>query len=251
MIFKNWINRTFGSTGALTGDGIPYDGSDSLTAKIDQVEGDINVKASQVEVDAGTDDTKFVTPLTLEGKPRVTGSDVLLAVDLTNGGANDLNYVEFQHELAWDSYDHLYVEVEGASLSGTNRNIGFVAYANATPTTFLQFVGGTDEAWTPCNSNLTESEIFDMGCRVRAIGVAKGWREDYFYSDTENRAHGAEGLGSQYDYSGGNYGNPVSVTLWQGWPTGSNTWLNHSFRLQLESGATFDAGTVTLKGIKI
>ena len=73
MIFKNWINTVFGSTGALTGSDIPYDGADSLTDKIDQVEGDIKTKASQAEVDAGTDDTKFVTSLTLENKPVVGG----------------------------------------------------------------------------------------------------------------------------------------------------------------------------------
>jgi len=75
MIFKNWINTVFGSTGALTGSDIPYDGADSLTDKIDAVEIVANqhsVKASQVEVDAGTDDTKFVTPLTLETKPLAT-----------------------------------------------------------------------------------------------------------------------------------------------------------------------------------
>ena len=70
MIFKNWINTVFGTSGALTGDEIPYDGSTSLTTKIDA---NAVTKASQGEVDAGTDDTKFVTPLTLEGKPKDIG----------------------------------------------------------------------------------------------------------------------------------------------------------------------------------
>lgn len=39
MIFKNWINRTFGSTGALTGADIPYDGTKSLTEKINEAGG--------------------------------------------------------------------------------------------------------------------------------------------------------------------------------------------------------------------
>lgn len=66
MIFKNWINTVFGTSGALTGDEIPYDGSTSVNQKIDA---NAVTKASQGEVDAGTDDTKFVTPLTLENKP--------------------------------------------------------------------------------------------------------------------------------------------------------------------------------------
>ena len=65
MIFKNWINTVFGTSGALTGDEIPYDGSTSVNQKIDAT---AVTKASQGEVDAGTDDTKFVTPLTLENK---------------------------------------------------------------------------------------------------------------------------------------------------------------------------------------
>ena len=66
MIRINWINRLFGSTGALTGDEIPYDGTDSLTAKIDAV---TVTKASQAEVDAGVEDTKFVTPAKLKASP--------------------------------------------------------------------------------------------------------------------------------------------------------------------------------------
>jgi len=66
MIFKNWINRTFGSTGALTGSDIPYDGSNSVSEQIDDI---TNTRATQAEVDAGTNPNKFVTPLTLETKP--------------------------------------------------------------------------------------------------------------------------------------------------------------------------------------
>ena len=65
MIFKNWINRTFGTTGALTGSDIPYDGVNSLSEQIDD---NVIEIASQAEVDAGTVTDKIVTPETLANK---------------------------------------------------------------------------------------------------------------------------------------------------------------------------------------
>jgi len=85
MIFKNWINRTFGSTGALTGSDIPYDESNSVSEQIDDI---TNTRATQAEVDAGTNPNKFVTPLTLETKPKDIGELKVHAFILfsANGG---------------------------------------------------------------------------------------------------------------------------------------------------------------------
>ena len=248
MIFKNWINTVFGTSGALTGDEIPYDGSNSVNQKIDA---NAVTKASQGEVDAGTDDTKFVTPLTLASKPVTSGSDLLTTVDLTNGGANDLSSYALPHQASWDDYDELLIEVKGLSLlnaGGVNGNTGFVAYANGTPSTYLQFVGTTREAWAIHSGSLDDAEVVDFGCTIQAKGLTKGWSEMYLNSSTTDRAHGAEGLGYSLDYNGGTYSNVNGIGNWLGWPTGGDTWSGHTIQLQLETGTTFDAGTLTVKG---
>lgn len=248
MIFKNWINTVFGTSGALTGDEIPYDGSTSINEKIDA---NAVTKASQGEVDAGTDDTKFVTPLTLENKPTPSGSDLLTTIDMTNGGANDLNSIALPHQSSWDDYDELLIEVKGMSLlnaGGINGNTGFVAYANGTPSTYLQLVGTSKEAWSIHDGSIDDSETVDFGCTVQARGVTKGWNDVYFNSDTTDRGHGAEGRGLVLDYAGGALSNITTVGSWMGWDTGGDTWSGHTLTLQLETGTTFDGGTLTVKG---
>ena len=242
MIFKNWINRTFGSTGALTGSDIPYDGVNSVSEQLDDIEVD---KASQAEVNAGTDDTKFVTAKTLADKPSETGSTLLATIPLTADG------VDVAHDVAWDSYDELFVEVKGATLTGaggSSGNVGFVAFADGTPSTYIQFLGTAREAWTPFGGSVDDGELFEFGATLRALGVTKMWRPVYFASDLYDRDHSAEGTGYLLDYNGGNYSNLISVGTWVGWDTGSNTWSGHTFRLQLETGTTFTAGTLTVKG---
>ena len=248
MVFKNWINLVFGTSGALTGDEIPYDGSNSVNQKIDA---NAVTKASQGEVDAGTDDTKFVTPLTLASKPVTSGSDLLTTVDLTNGGANDLDMITIPHDSSWDDYDELLFEAKGMSVlgaGGIDGAFGFVAHANGTPSTYIQFLGVSKEAWTPMANSLDDVEVADWGCTIQAVGVTKQWRPLYFNSSTTNRDHGSEGIGAVFDFNGSNFTNPSTVGTWLGWPTGGDTWSGHSIVLHLESGTTFDAGTLTVKG---
>lgn len=173
-------------------------------------------------------------------------NSVLLAtIPLTADG------VDVAHDVAWDSYDELFVEVKGATLTGaggTSGNVGFVAFADGTPSTYLQFLGSSKEGFLPFSGSINDGELFEFGATLRALGITKMWRPVYFASDTTNRDHGAEGIGYVADYNGGTYANTAGAGSWLGWDTGSNTWLGHTFRIQLETGTAFVTGTLTVKG---
>ncbi len=249
MIFKKWINTVFGTTGALEGTDIPYDVSDSVTSKIDAI---TRTKASQAEVDAGTDDIKFITPLTLESKPKDTGSDLLYTFDLTNAGGNDLGTAQVLHDVSWDQYDELYVELKGVSVSGvaSDRAIGVVVYNVNTPTTYIEFVGSGQEAFLMTNVSLDEGDIVDIGFFMSATGVAKAPRGHKHVSATRSYGHATEGLGFGATYAGAGYASS-GFDNWPCWPTGGDTWSDHAFDIRLENATVFTGGTLTVRGVNI
>ena len=163
MVFKNWINLVFGTSGALTGDEIPYDGSTSLKAKIDN---NVVPKASQGEVDAGTNDTKFVTPLTLEGKPKDIGELKVIAFAKfsQSGGFMSIADSEGFSSISRTSVGRTYLEFTTArpntdyivsvtvgGSSSSNPFIGYVPFNLTQTTDFSVYSKNDGNAFKDCD----------------------------------------------------------------------------------------------------
>ena len=67
----------------------------------------------------------------------------LATIDMTNGGANNLRDVDVVWQSAWDGYDYVEILVRSARNTALSQN-AWVAFANATPSTYLLVAATTD-----------------------------------------------------------------------------------------------------------
>jgi len=174
---------------------------------------------------------------------------VLTEIDMTNGGANDLNNIDITWQSAWDSYDYVTIEVEDVNV----QNDGRVAFALATtgaPSTWLQIAGTTKEAVGWSASDLGSGENFSGAMRVDLKTHLKIFLLDYFTANINGLIEANDSfaqIGTVFDYAGATLTGNSSVGNWIGWNTGANGLNNHILRFTHEVG-NFTSGTFKIVG---
>jgi len=182
-----------------------------------------------------------------------TNGTRLALIDLTNGGANNLQNIDIVWQSAWDAYDYVDFVVSDARNGTSDSQMGWALATVAAPTTWLQFANNSNEAfsWTDYNvpSGITwhgVSRMYLQAYQKRHMCNVMTFNVD---ADADPNVSNESMQGTIYDYSGTTLTDATHATHWLGWNTGSKGLNNHIVRLVQEAG-TFNNGTLRIIGYK-
>lgn len=177
----------------------------------------------------------------------------LATVDMTNGGANNIQNIDIVWQSAWDSYDYCEILVRNAR-NTTASQVAWAAYANGTPGTFLQLAGYNDEAiaWSndnhPANTVWHGSVNMSIYAHQKILSVGKSG----FALDANVKINAPDNSMNglfRADYNGSILNNFENVPEHSGWFTGSAGFNGYTLRLAQETGV-FNNGTISIIGYK-
>lgn len=177
----------------------------------------------------------------------------LATVDMTNGGANNLVNIDITWQAAWDAYDYCEILVRGAR-NATASQVAWTAFANGTPSTYLQLAGYGQEGvgWSddahPANTSWNGSVNMSLYSHQKILSVGKSG----FAIDANVKINAPDssinGL-FKCDYNGTSLTTYENLKEHSGWYTGSAGFNGYTLRLTQEAGV-FNNGTISIIGYK-
>jgi hypothetical protein len=177
---------------------------------------------------------------------------VLTTIDMTNGGANDLNNIDINWQASWDTYDYVEIRVTRCKMNNAGL-MGFALSADG-GTTWKSLYDKTKEAvfWTDTPTIVQTQE-------TRSFTVRINLQEDnkmlHFYdmvasrytTDEVNLGDNVTVQGFEFDYSGTTLTNKVGILTSAGWQTNSLGLNGYMLRFTHEVG-NFVNGTLKIIG---
>jgi hypothetical protein len=215
----------------------------------------ISELATQTEVNTGTSTTRVVTPSTLANYTGIKDrGTVLFDGDLSNGGANDINFIDIPWNTSWSTdYDYVEFHVEEGGVSST----GDIAFAlwNGTNNVWWGINGsGSDGAvtWTstPMQLNWTFSGIMRMDInRYVKNTILTNFSVYGIGSDSNAPSNSVQGFSGLYNDGTHAITSLANMAVWRGFYTGSfpgfpSGWF---FRFVTDAG-NFVKGDIRLIG---
>jgi hypothetical protein len=177
----------------------------------------------------------------------------IATIDMTNGGANNIQNIDITWQSSWDAYDFCEILVRGARNSVASQ-VAWVAYANGTPSTFLTLAGYSDEgvAWSsddlPANTSWNGSVNMTLYSHQKILATGKSG----FTIDANVKINAPnDSINGLYrcDYNGTSLTNFENITEHSGWYTGSAGFNGYTLRLAQEAGV-FNNGIISIIGYK-
>jgi len=171
----------------------------------------------------------------------------LYDIDMTNGGANDLNNIDIAWQGSWDAYDYIEVIIDDAESSNT----GQVAFALSSDggSTWEQFSGSANESVSWTGTTLGSGEIFSgvMSMYLNTRHKVPMCKEFNCESASIKDASTASYQGVVFNYNGTSLSSPNDSDKWNGWLTPSNGLSTYTLRFTHEVG-NFTSGTLKIIG---
>jgi hypothetical protein len=177
----------------------------------------------------------------------------IATVDMTNGGANNIQNIDITWQSSWDAYDFCEILVRGARNSVASQ-VAWAAYANGAPSTYLPLVGYSDEgvAWSsdnhPANASWNGSASFSLYSHQKILRLGNSGFAIDANIKINSPDDSAGGL-FRCDYNGSTLSNFENIKEHSGWYTGSTGFNGYTLRLAQEAGV-FNNGTIFIIGYK-
>ena len=173
---------------------------------------------------------------------------VLTSIDMTNGGANDLNNIDITWQAVWDAYDYVKIFLDDVNVS----NDGQFAFALSSDagSTWKQFDGLTKEAISWTQTSLGLSDVFRGSAEINLNSRIKTpILIDFSAFKNGSTVDSGNMQGFAFDYAGTTLSNSALISAWRGWDTGSDGLNGHLLRFTHEVG-NFTSGTLKIVGYK-
>jgi hypothetical protein len=182
-----------------------------------------------------------------------TNGTLLGTVDMTNGGADNLQNIDIVWQSSWDDYDYVDLVVADARNGGANSRSAWALASVGTPSTWINFSGSIKDAagWS----------ITSVPQNITWHGVARMWIQSslkrtacnsMMYNVDSSSIYPSIGSYTQatvFNYSGTTLTSGASPTGWFGWDTGSKGLDGYILRL-VQDGGTLNNGTIKIVGYK-
>lgn len=170
---------------------------------------------------------------------------VLTTIDMTNGGANDLNVISVTWQSAWDSYDYVKIIISNGVTSNQGQ-IGFVIASTGTPSTYLQLLGVTSEALSWTNGSVNK---FSGDCELALQSRTKQIIFNSFGFGAGSYKVGSPGnKGMRMDYNGTSLSGSNDCTDWNSWDTNNSFGLDGFILSFVHDVGNFTNGTLKIIG---
>lgn len=178
---------------------------------------------------------------------------LLGTIDMTNGGANNLQNIDIIWQVAWDAFDYVDLVVSDARNGTGASQVAWALATTGAPNTWLSFASTSREAMSWTDNTIDAGDVWH--------GVSRMWinanqkrpmcNSMTFSIDADKDPNSGNDTvqGTTFDYSGTTLTNSGQAATWQGWNTGSKGLNGHILRLVNEAGA-FNNGTIRLVGYK-
>jgi hypothetical protein len=179
------------------------------------------------------------------------GGTLLTTIDMTNGGANDLNNIDITWQASWDTYDYVKIFVDGANATNTGQ-FGFVLSGNA-GSTWKTLFSTTRQACSPTSNAINAGDSFgfvaEMALRER-VKPMHFWNWHWSPNSgggTLDINNNIPYIGTLYSYSGTTLTNTLNTGDSVGWDTGGDGFFGYLLRFTHEVG-NFNSGTLKIIG---
>ena len=182
-----------------------------------------------------------------------TNGTRLALIDLTNGGSNNLQNIDIIWQSAWDAYDYVDFVISDARNGTFSSQVGWALATVAAPTTWLQFAGNGNEAFSWTDYLVPSGTMWHASSRMHLQAHQKRHMcgsMNYSVDAVVNpNSSDSSVQGVVFDYNGTSLSDSNSASTWLGWNTGSKGLNNYIVRLIQEGGA-FNNGTLRIIGYK-
>lgn len=182
-----------------------------------------------------------------------TNGTLLGTVDMTNGGADNLQSIDIVWQSSWDDYDYVDLVVADARNGGSNSRSAWALASVGAPTTWIGFIGSSKGAigW----SDLAVAQ------NTSWHGVSRMWIQAFTKRPTcltmmynidanvDPNMSNSTTQGTVFNYSGTTLTSSSYPSGWTGWNTGSKGLDGYILRL-VQEGGTLNNGTIKIVGYK-